>query len=171
MAILEILTAPDPRLHRKAAPVEKVDAPLRKLMDDLLETLYENKGIGLASVQAGVSKRVIAVDLGKHPTASPKPLLMANPEITWMSPTLQTTTEACLSVPNFSGNVERPFEIQVSYLDENNKTQNIKAEGLLADCLQHEIDHLNGILYIQHLSSLKRNLILDKLTKAKRNQR
>ncbi len=171
MAILEILTAPDPRLTTKALPVETVDGSVRKLMDDLLETLYENRGVGLAAVQVGIHKRVITIDLGdKHGTA-PKPLFMANPELIQLSSTTQTTTEACLSVPNFSGDVIRPLEVSVSYLDENNQQRTLEASGLLADCIQHEIDHLNGILYINHLSSLKRNLILSKLTKLKRKQR
>ncbi|OGW12308.1 MAG: hypothetical protein A2W77_02215 [Nitrospinae bacterium RIFCSPLOWO2_12_39_16] len=116
-------------------------------------------------------QRVIVIDLGERHTCSIKPLFMANPEITYASQALQMTTEACLSVPNFTGNITRPLEVQVSYLDENNVQKTLTAEGLLADCIQHEIDHLNGVLYIQHLSSLRRNLILSKLTKTKRNRR
>jgi len=171
MALLDILTAPNPHLHRKARPVEKVDTGTQKLMDDLLETLYAHGAIGLASVQVGMLQRVIVIDLGERHTCSIKPLFMANPEITYASQALQMTTEACLSVPNFTGNITRPLEVQVSYLDENNVQKTLTAEGLLADCIQHEIDHLNGVLYIQHLSSLRRNLILSKLTKTKRNRR
>lgn len=171
MAILEILTAPDPRLTMKSLPVEKVDASVRKLMDNLLVTLYDNNGVGIAAVQIGIHQRVIAIDLGDKHSISPKPLFMANPELTWLSPTTQTTAEACLSVPNFSGNVIRPLEISVTYLDENNQKMTLDVSGLMADCIQHEIDHLNGILYIEHLSSLKRNLILNKLSKIKRRQR
>ena len=171
MAILETLTAPDPRLTMKSLPVEKVDTAVRKLMDSLLETLYDNNGVGIAAVQTGIHQRVIAIDLGDKHNISPKPLFMANPELTWLSPAMQTTAEACLSVPNFSGNVIRPLEIGVTYLDENNQKTTLEVSGFMADCIQHEIDHLNGILYIEHLSSLKRNLILSKLTKIKRKQR
>lgn len=171
MAILDILTAPDARLYRKARSLEKVDARVRKLMDDLLETLNAHDAIGLASVQVGIPQRVIVIALGEQHSDSVKPLLMANPEITHASQPLQTRPEACLSVPNFTGRVTRPLEIQVSYLDKNNEKKNLTADGLLAACIQHEIDHLNGILYIQHLSSLRRNLIFSKLAKAKRTQR
>ena len=171
MALLEILTAPDPRLNQKALSVEKVDRTVRKLMDDLLETMYHKNGIGLASVQAGIHKRVMVVDLGERHGISFKPRLMANPELQWVSPEFQTTEEGCLSVPHFYSTVVRPLEAHVSYVDENNKKQHLKAHGLLADCLQHEIDHLNGILFIDHLSSLKRTMILRKLIKDKKTQR
>ncbi|MBP9692455.1 MAG: peptide deformylase [Alphaproteobacteria bacterium] len=171
MAILEILTAPDPRLYEKAHPVEKVDRTVRKLMDDLLETMYSNDGIGLASVQAGIHKRVIVVDLGERNGIPFKPLLMADPELQWVSSQTQTTQEGCLSVPRFYEKVVRPLEAHISYLDENNKKQHLKTQGLLADCLQHEMDHLNGILFIDYLSSLKRTMILRKLIKAKKTQR
>lgn len=171
MAILEILTAPDSRLTMKSLPVEKVDASVRKLMNNLLETLYDNNGVGIAAVQTGIHQRVIAIDIGGRHNISPKPLFMANPELTWLSPATQVTAEACLSIPNFSGNVTRPLEIGVSYLDENNQKRTLEVSGLMADCIQHEIDHLDGILYIEHLSSLKRNLILSKLSRIKRKQR
>lgn len=167
MAALEILAAPDPRLLTKAFPVEKVDRGIRKLMDDLLETLYDNNGIGLAAIQAGIQKRVVVIDLGERDGILSKPLLMANPELKWVSPATQITKEGCLSVPGYYENVIRSLEVQVSYIDENNKKQLLTAKGLLADCIQHEIDHLNGILFIEHLSSLKRNLILSKLRKKK----
>lgn len=171
MAILEILTAPDSRLTMKSLPVEKVDTSVRKLMNNLLETLYDNKGIGIAAVQTGIHQRVIAIDIRDTHNISPKPLFMANPELTWLSPVTQVTAEACLSIPNFSGNVTRPLEIGVTYLDENNQKRTLEVSGLMADCIQHEIDHLDGILYIEHLSSLKRNLILSKLSRIKRKQR
>lgn len=170
MAALEILTAPDPRLHLKALPVEKVDRSIRKLMDDLLDTLYHKNGLGLAAIQAGIQKRVIAIDLGEREGITYKPFFMANPEIQWISSMTQKTTEGCLSLPNHFANVIRPFEIKVSYLDENNQKQALSAKGLLADCIQHEIDHLNGTLFIDHLSSLKRNLILSKLRKEKKHK-
>ena len=168
MALLEILTAPDPRLNERAQPVEKVDRTVRKLMDDLLETMYYENGMGLASVQAGIHKRVIVIDLGERHGIPFKPRLMANPEIQWVSSEIQVTEEGCLSVPNVYVKVTRPLEAHVSYVDENNKRQHLKARGLLADCLQHEIDHLNGILFIDHLSSLKRTMILRKLVKDKK---
>jgi peptide deformylase len=168
MALLKILTAPNPRLHEKALPVEKVDKSVRKLMDDLLETMYHKNGIGLASVQAGIPKRVMVVDLGERHGIPFKPRLMANPELQWVSLETQTTEEGCLSVPQFYAKITRPLEAHVSYLDENNQRQYLKAQGLLADCIQHEIDHLNGILFIDHLSSLKRTMVLRKLIKDKK---
>jgi len=168
MNSLEILVAPDPRLKEKALPVEKVDRSIRKLMDQLLDNMYRARGIGLASVQLGIPKRVLAIDLGERDGISFKPLLMANPELLRVSSTLQTTEEGCLSVPGHFADVKRPLDVQVSYMDENNEIQILEASGLLADCIQHEIDHLNGILFIEHLSALKRNLILNKLIKEKK---
>lgn len=168
---LEILTAPDPRLKEKALPVEKVDSHIRKLMDQLLEIMYQERGIGLASSQLGIRKRVIVIDLGEREGIPSKPLLMANPELLWVSPTLQTTQEGCLSVPGHFADVKRPLDVQVSYIDENNQKQILEAGGLLADCIQHEIDHLNGVLFIEHLSFLKRNLILNKLIKEKKHNK
>jgi peptide deformylase len=168
MAALKILTAPDPRLKEKALPVEKVDRGVRALMDDLLDTLYHVDGLGFAATQAGIRKRVIVVDIGERDGIPSKPFLMANPELQWVSPTTQITKEGCFSVPGFYENVVRPLEIKVSYVDENNQNQVLAATGLLADCIQHEIDHLDGILFIEHISSLKRSLILSKLLKGKR---
>lgn len=171
MAVLNILTAPDPRLLAMALPVEKVDQGIRKLMDDLLDTLYHRNGVGFAAPQVNIQKRVVVIDIGERDHVSFKPLLMANPELKWVSPATQITKEGCLSVPGFYENVVRPLEIQVSYIDENNTPQLLSAKGLLADCIQHEIDHLNGVLFIEHLSSLKRHLILSKLRKEKRKYR
>lgn len=163
----EILTAPDSRLREVALSVDKVDHTIRKLMDQLLETMYLKNGIGLAAVQAGINKRVIVIDIGGQDDIPSQPFLMANPELLWISPAKQTTEEGCLSVPGFYANVMRSLEIHVSYVDENNKAQKLAASGLLADCIQHEIDHLNGVLFIDHISALKRNLILNKLLKNK----
>lgn len=171
MAFFEILTAPDPRLLVKAPPVEKVNSEIRKLMDNLLDTLHHRDGLGLASTQVGISKRVVVIDLGERYGIRSKPLLMANPELQWVSTDTQVTQEGCLSLPSFYENVVRPLEVHVSYVDENNQQQRLEASGLLADCIQHEIDHLNGVLFIEHLSSLKRNLILSKLYKNKKKQR
>ena len=165
---LEILTAPDQRLGKIAAPVEKVDNGIRKLMDQLLETMYFKRGVGLASPQVGIPKRVIVIDLGEREDSPGKPLLMANPELLWVSPTRQTTQEGCLSVPGHYADVVRPLEIRLSYLDENNIKVELATKGLLADCIQHEIDHLNGILFVEHLSFLKRKFILNKLIKEKK---
>jgi peptide deformylase len=167
MALLPILTAPDPALKKISQPVKQVDASVRKLMDDMLETMYRAPGIGLAAPQVGVLKRVIVLDLARE-GEEPQPLRLANPEIVWVSDDDATYNEGCLSVPEHYADVVRPAACRVRYLDRDNKQQEIAAEGLLATCLQHEIDHLDGILFIDHLTSLKRNIILRKLLKAKK---
>jgi peptide deformylase len=167
MARLPILTAPDPRLKAKAKPVERVDEGVRQLMDDMLETMYVAPGIGLAAPQVGVSKRVIVLDLAKEeePRA---PLKLANPEIVWVSDEDAVFEEGCLSVPEHYAEVARPAAVRIRYLDYENEIREIEASGLLATCLQHEIDHLDGILFIDRLTALKRNIILRKLLKAKK---
>ena len=167
MALLPILTAPDPALKKISQPVKQVDASVRKLMDDMLETMYHAPGIGLAAPQVGVLKRVIVLDLAREGEA-PQPLRIANPEILWVSDDDATYNEGCLSVPEHYADVVRPGACRVKYLDQDNKQQEIAAEGLLATCLQHEIDHLDGVLFIDHLTALKRNMILRKLLKAKK---
>ena len=167
MALLPILTAPDPALKRISEPVKQVDASIRKLMDDMLETMYHAPGIGLAAPQVGVLKRVIVLDLARE-GEEPQPLRIANPEVVWVSDDDATYNEGCLSVPEHYADVVRPSACRVKYLDQDNKQQEIAAEGLLATCLQHEIDHLDGVLFIDHLTSLKRNMILRKLLKAKK---
>jgi peptide deformylase len=167
MALLPILVAPDPRLNQKAKPVAQVDARIRKLMDDMLETMYIAPGIGLAAPQVGVLERVIVLDLA-HEGEAPQPLRMANPELLWVSDEDAVYNEGCLSVPEHYADVTRPAKIRVRYLDENNQTVELAAEGLLATCIQHEMDHLQGILFIDHLTALKRNIILRKLLKAKK---
>jgi peptide deformylase len=167
MALLPILTAPDPALKKISAPVKQVDASVRKLMDDMLETMYHAPGIGLAAPQVGVLKRVIVLDLARE-GEEPQPLRIANPEIVWVSDDDATYNEGCLSVPEHYADVVRPGACRVKYLDQDNKQREIAAEGLLATCLQHEIDHLDGVLFIDHLTSLKRNMILRKLLKAKK---
>ncbi len=170
MAVLPIITAPDPRLKIKAKPVAAVDAEIRKLMDDMVETMYRAIGIGLAAPQVGVARRVIVVDVARE-GETPQPLRIANPEIIWRSETLTTANEGCLSLPEHYADVERPAEIRLRYLDHENEIREIDAAGLLATCIQHEIDHLDGVLFVDHLSALKRNMILRKLAKAKRNSR
>ena len=167
MALLPILTAPDPALKKISQPVKQVDASIRKLMDDMLETMYHAPGIGLAAPQIGVLKRVIVLDLARE-GEQPQPLRIANPQIAWVSDDDATYNEGCLSVPEHYADVVRPAACRVKYLDQDNKQQEIAAEGLLATCLQHEIDHLDGILFLDHLSALKRNMILRKLLKAKK---
>ncbi|MGE5546675.1 MAG: peptide deformylase [Solirubrobacterales bacterium] len=167
MALLPILTAPDPRLKQKADRVEKVDDEIRRLMDDMLETMYDAPGIGLAAPQVGVGKRVVVVDIGKE-EADRQPVRMANPEIVWVSDDDNSYEEGCLSVPEHYAPVVRPREVKVRYLDHENEIREIHADGLLATVLQHELDHLDGVLFIDHLSSLKRNMILRKLLKSKK---
>jgi peptide deformylase len=167
MALLPILVAPDPRLKQPSTPVKQVDDEVRRLMDDMLETMYQAPGIGLAAPQVGVLKRVIVLDLAREDEA-PQPLRLANPEIVWVSDDDATYNEGCLSVPEHYADVVRPAACRVKYLDHNNKPQEIEADGLLATCLQHEIDHLDGVLFIDHLTSLKRNIILRKLLKTKK---
>jgi len=171
MALLPIIIAPDPRLKTKAEPVDRVDDDIRQLMDDMLETMYEAPGIGLAAPQVGSGKRVIVVDVQHDETNSkskPSPLRMANPEIIAVSEYDRTHDEGCLSLPDQYAEVDRPDSIRVRYLDENNDKQEIDADGLLATCIQHEIDHLDGILFVDHITALKRNMILRKLTKLKK---
>jgi len=168
MARLPIITAPDPRLKRKAAAVSRVDAEIARLMDDMLETMYVAPGIGLAAPQVGVLKRVIVVDVARaeEPAA---PLAMANPELLWVSDQDAAYDEGCLSLPDHYAEVVRPAAIRLRYLDRENEIRELEAEGLLATCIQHEIDHLDGILFVDHISALKRNMILRKLLKAKKS--
>lgn len=171
MALLPVLTAPDPRLKMKAKAVEAVDDEIRRLMDDMLETMYANEGMGLAATQVGVDKRVIVIDLqaGEEGTL-PQVIKLANPEVLWASQETALADEACLSVPDLYSAVVRPAQVKVRYLDEDDKRVEMDIDGLLARCIQHEIDHLDGILYIDRLSRLKREMILRKLVKARRRQ-
>jgi peptide deformylase len=167
MALLPILTAPDPRLKKKAKPVAAVDDGVRRLMADMLETMYAAPGIGLAAPQVGVALRVIVLDVALK-DQPPAPLCMANPEIVSVSDDDASYEEGCLSVPEHYAEVVRPARARVRYLDETGAAREIEAEGLLATCVQHEIDHLDGVLFIDHLSALKRNMILRKLLKERR---
>ena len=169
MAQLPIITAPDPRLKIKARPVRAVDDKIRRLMDDMLDTMYGAIGIGLAAPQVGQSSRVIVLDVARE-GEKPQPLQVANPEILWRSPELTTGNEGCLSLPEHYAEVTRPAKIRLRYLDYQNEIREIEASGLLAMCLQHEIDHLDGVLFVDHISSLKRGMILRKLAKAKRSR-
>jgi len=169
MALLSVITAPDPRLKLKARPVDKVDAAVRRLMDDMLETMYHSIGIGLAAPQVGVSKRVIVVDVARE-GEKPQPMRLANPVIVWRSEEMMLANEGCLSLPEHYADVERPAAIRLRYLDHENEIREIEAKGLLATCLQHEIDHLDGLLFVDHISALKRGMILRKLAKSKRGR-
>jgi peptide deformylase len=169
MAIRKILIAPDPRLKKKSQPVKHVDDSIRRLMDDMLETMYAAPGIGLAAPQVNVHKRVIVCDIARD-GETPRPMKLINPEIVWISDEDNTWEEGCLSVPEHYAEVVRPAEVRVRYLDEHGELREVHADGLLATVLQHEIDHLDGILFIDKLSSVKRNIILRKLLKAKKLQ-
>jgi peptide deformylase len=167
MAIRPILTAPDPRLKAVSEPVAKVDDEIRRLIDDLIESMYAADGIGLAAIQVGVPKRVLVMDLDQR-DGGKNPLAFVNPTILWASGEMATFQEGCLSVPEIWEDVERPAKIRASYLDRDGAAQELEADGLLATCLQHEMDHLNGVLFLDHLSKLKRSIALRKLAKAKR---
>jgi peptide deformylase len=167
MALRMILTLPDPRLRLAGAPVAAIDDSVRALMDDMLETMYAAPGVGLAAIQIGVQQRVIVLDVAKREseTAAPKPLCLANPEIFWASEERSTCQEGCLSIPDIFEDVERPARVRARYLDRDGHGQEIEADGILATCLQHEIDHLNGVLFIDHISRLKRDLLMRKFRK------
>ena len=167
MAIRPILTAPDPRLKVVSEPVAKVDGEIRTLVDDMIETMYGADGIGLAAIQVGVPKRVLVMDIDQK-DGKKNPKAYINPKILWASEEMATFEEGCLSVPEIWDDVERPAKIKAEYLDRDGKKQILEADGLLATCLQHEMDHLDGVLFIDHLSRLKRSMAIKKLTKAKR---
>jgi peptide deformylase len=167
MTIRPILTAPDPRLQAISTDVETVDADIRKLVDDMADSMYAADGIGLAAVQIGVPKRVIVIDLDQK-EGNKNPRAFINPKILWASEELAVFEEGCLSVPEIWDDVERPARIRCEYLDRDGNKQLLEADGLLATCLQHEMDHLNGVLFIDHLSRLKRSMVIKKLTKAKK---
>ncbi|HEC01783.1 MAG TPA: peptide deformylase [Sphingomonadales bacterium] len=164
MAILPIITVPDPILKTVSAPVVAVDDDLRALMDDMLETMYAAPGIGLAAIQVGKPLRLLVMDLAEDGTA-PDPQYYINPEITWTSDELTTYNEGCLSVPEQYADIDRPSECKLTYLDYDGKEQSVHATGLFATCIQHEMDHLNGIVFIDYLSTLKKNMAVRKVKK------
>jgi len=165
MALREIIKLPDNRLRLSSEPVKRVDAGIRKLVDDLFETMYAAPGIGLAAIQIGVPRRVVAMDLSKKDEAH-KPHVFINPVISWRSAETSKYEEGCLSIPDFYEEVERAAKVKVKYLDLDGNEQEIDAAGLFATCLQHEIDHTNGVLFIDYISKLKRDRIIKKFTKA-----
>ena len=165
MAVREIIILPDPRLRQISDPVAAVDADVRQLAEDMLETMYAAPGIGLAAIQIGVPKRVITLDLAKKD--EPKaPQVFINAEVVSASDERATYEEGCLSIPDYYDEVERPAEVKVRYTDLDGNVQEIEANGLLATCLQHEIDHINGVLFIDYLSKLKRDRLTKKFVKA-----
>jgi peptide deformylase len=165
MAVREIVKLPDKRLRLKSEPIKRVDSGIRKLVDDLFETMYDAPGIGLAAIQIGVPKRVITMDLSKKEDDH-KPQVFINPEIIWNSKETSKYEEGCLSIPEYYEEVERPAQVKVKYLDLDGKAHEIEASGLFATCLQHEIDHTNGVLFIDHISKLKRDRVIKKFAKA-----
>ena len=167
MALRNIITLPDPRLRLVSAPIAAVDDAIRALMDDMLETMYAAPGVGLAAIQIGVQKRVIVLDVAKREEeqAAPRPLCLANPEVFWASEERATSQEGCLSIPEMYEDVERPARVRARFLDREGRAQEIEADGILATCLQHEVDHLNGVLFIDHISRLKRELLMKKYRK------
>lgn len=165
MSLLPILTIPDTRLKAKCKSLTNVDGRVATLMDDMLETMYKAPGIGLAAPQIGLLERVIVVDVSENRSDA---LAMVNPELIWTSDEQAITQEGCLSIPEIYAEVTRPKMVRVRYVDRGGEVREMDADGLLATCIQHEIDHLNGVLFIDHLSSLKRNMLLRKYNKAKK---
>lgn len=170
MAILPIITIPDPVLRKISDPVERIDDAVVKLMDDMLETMYDAPGIGLAAIQVGVPKRIVVIDAADD-GEPPNPIAMANPEIVALGSTTRLHEEGCLSIPDIRVDIERPTTVTVRYVDRHGKEQELEAEGLLATAVQHELDHLDGHLIIDFLSRLKRDMVIRKFKKQVREQR
>ncbi len=166
MSQRKIVIEPDPILRKKSDPVEIVDQNLRKLLDEMLETMYAAPGIGLAAIQIGIPKRLIVIDVSKEERK--KPLYLINPEITFTSKNTSVYEEGCLSLPGHFAEIERPAECHLNYIDYEGKKKSLKADGILATCIQHEVDHLNGVLFIDYLSKLKKDMIIKKLVKHKK---
>ncbi len=165
MALREIIKLPDKRLRQKSEPVKKIDSAIRKLADDMVETMHKAPGIGLAAIQVGVAKRVVTMDLSKDDD-KPEPHVFINPELTWQSDEKTTREEGCLSIPEYYEEVERPAKVRFKYLDLDGKEHEEEASDLFATCIQHEIDHTNGVLFIDYISKLKRDRVIKKFTKA-----
>ena len=167
MSKRNIVIEPDPILRKRSSPVEEVNNDLRKLLNDMLETMYAAPGIGLAAVQVGVLKRLIVIDISKNKEKK-EPLFLINPKLTFKSKNTSVYEEGCLSLPGHFAEIERPAECHLTFIDYSGKEKNLKAQGLLATCIQHEIDHLDGVLFIDYLSKLKKDMIIKKLTKHKK---
>lgn len=170
MAIKPILLHPDPRLKKRCEPVSEIDDGVRTLMRDMLETMYEAPGVGLAAPQVGVLKRILVMDVVKDEDAPHQPYMMANPEVIWASEERNVYEEGCLSIPDEFADVERPARVKVAYTDENGAAQEIDCDGLLATCVQHEIDHLDGKLFIDYLGPVKRSMITGRMKKRKKER-
>ena len=164
MTIKPLVLLPDPVLRAKSEPIEDVDDDVRTLADDMLETMYDAPGIGLAAIQVGIPRRLLVVDCSKEDEEK-NPIVVINPEIVASSDERSTYEEGCLSIPDYYAEVERPAQVTVEYVDREGKKRQVEADGLLATCLQHEIDHLNGVLFIDHISKLKRDMVIKKFTK------
>lgn len=169
MAIKPLVILPDSQLRLVSKPVSSADAETRRLVEDMFATMYDAPGIGLAAIQIGVPRRVVTVDVSKREDTQ-EPLALINPEITWRSEEMREMEEGCLSIPEFYGAVERPDRVRVRYRDLDFKEREIEADGILATCLQHEVDHLNGVLFIDYLSKLKRDRVLKKFVKLARQE-
>lgn len=169
MSVLEIIKEPNPILRKKADNVLNVDDDIRKLMDNMLETMYQAPGIGLAAPQVGVLKKVIVIDLSKDDEPK-KPFFIVNPKIIWKSEELSSREEGCLSIPGHFAEVVRPKKCKLQYLDYNGKKQEVEADDLLSTCIQHEVDHCDGVLFIDYLSKLKKDMIIKRLIKAKQEK-
>jgi peptide deformylase len=167
MAMLPIITLPDPRLRQVSTPVERVDADILRLLDDMLETMYEAPGVGLAAIQVAVAKRIVVIDIAKKDEER-SPHFLINPQIIWASEELSTYQEGCLSVPDYFEDVKRPARVRLRHVDRAGATQEFDVDGLLATVVQHELDHLEGGLFIDHLSRLKRERVVKKFAKAAR---
>jgi peptide deformylase len=165
MTIKPLIILPDPILRQVSKPIETIDSEVKKLADDMLETMYDAPGIGLAAIQIGVARRMLVLDVSKD-GEDKKPLVFINPEVVSSTDARSVYEEGCLSIPDYYAEVERPAGITVRHLDRDGKEQLTEADGLLATCLQHEIDHLNGVLFIDHISKLKREMVIRKFTKA-----
>lgn len=169
MALREIIVIPDPRLKLVSEPVAAVDSRVRRLADDMLETMYDAPGIGLAAIQIAEPQRIVTIDLARKEEPK-KPVVLINPEIVWRSDEVSVYEEGCLSIPEYYEEVERPAKCRVRYLDLDGKAQELDCEGLMATCVQHEVDHLNGVLFIDYLSRLKRERVIKKFTKAAKRE-
>lgn len=169
MSIKPLIILPDPILRQVSKPVERIDEPLLKLADDMLETMYDAPGIGLAAIQVGEPLRMLVIDLAKE-GEPPVPHVFINPDVLESGAERSVYEEGCLSIPDYYAEVERPATVRVRYLDRDGRLQEIQAEGLMATCLQHEIDHLNGVLFIDHISKLKRDMVVKKFKKLARDK-
>jgi len=169
MALLDIVTIPDPVLRKISEPVDGMNEDVTKLLDNMLETMYDAPGIGLAAIQVGVPLRAITIDVSREEDKR-EPLFLVNPEIVWRSDEPNIHEEGCLSIPEYFAEVERPKLVKITYRDYEGKEQEMEADGLLATCIQHEIDHLDGVLFIDHISKLKRDMVIRRFTKAAREK-